>query len=91
MFAAALGLALIVAAAPVAAAPYPVLAYTTVPQLRVTLDQAVSIARRQVDGRVVGADTRSRRGRIVHEVKVLTDDGTLHVIRVDGETGRVSR
>jgi uncharacterized membrane protein YkoI len=67
------------------------LAYAAAPQMRVTLDQAVTIARRQVEGRVVGAEPRARRGRIVHEVKILTDEGIVHVIRVDGETGRVSR
>lgn len=65
--------------------------YNTVPQMRVSLDQAVALARSQQEGRVVGAETRSRRGRIVHEVKMLTAGGTVRVIRVDGETGRVSR
>ncbi|MCA1798931.1 MAG: hypothetical protein LC632_05580 [Xanthomonadaceae bacterium] len=66
-------------------------AYNAAPQMRVSLDQAVALARNQQAGRVVGAETRSRRGRIVHEVKILTAEGTVRVIRVDGETGRVSR
>lgn len=58
---------------------------------RVSLDQAVSIAQREVSGRVIGADTRDHRGRIVHEIRILDDGGRLHIIRVDGETGRVLR
>lgn len=61
-----------------------------IPQIRVSLDQAVAIARRAVPGRVVGAESRYRRGRVTHEVKILTDEGALHVLRVDGDSGRVS-
>lgn len=62
-----------------------------VPMQRVSLDQAVDIAQRQVSGRVIGADTRSHRGRIVHEVRILDDSGRLHIVRVDGESGRILR
>lgn len=89
LFAASLAVAA-ASAPPVQAATAPT-PYNAVPQMRVSLDQAVALARRQQDGRVVGAETRSRRGRIVHEVKILTAEGTVRVIRVDGETGRVSR
>lgn len=59
---------------------------------RVTLDQAVAIAQRQVPGgRVIGADTRSGRGRIIHEVRILEDSGMLRVVWVDAESGRVIR
>lgn len=61
-----------------------------VPQVRVSLDQAVAIARREVPGRVLGAESRYRRGRVTHEIKILTDDGAVHVVRVDGATGRAS-
>jgi uncharacterized membrane protein YkoI len=61
-----------------------------VPQIRYSLDQAISIARREVPGRVVGARSHYRRGRVTHEVKILTERGSVHVVRVDGESGRVS-
>ncbi len=61
-----------------------------VPQIRYSLDQAVAIARREVPGRVVGANSRYQRGRVTHEVKILTERGAVHVVRVDGESGRVS-
>ena len=61
-----------------------------IPQIRVSLDQAVAIARRAVPGRVVGAESRYRRGRVTHEVKILTDAGALHILRVDGDSGRVA-
>lgn len=58
---------------------------------RISLDQAVGIAQQNVPGRVVGADTRHMQGRIIHEVRILENSGTLRIIRVDGETGRVLR
>ena len=61
-----------------------------VPQVRYSLDQAISIARREVPGRVVGAQSRYARGRVTHEIKILTERGAVHVVRVDGESGRVS-
>lgn len=61
------------------------------PVQRISLDQAVGIAQREVSGRVIGADTRSHRGRIVHEIRILDDRGHLHIVRVDGGTGRVLR
>ena len=61
-----------------------------IPRLRVSLDDAVKLARDRVPGRVVGAQSRYHRGRVTHEVKILTDGGSVHVVRVDGETGRVT-
>lgn len=61
------------------------------PAQQISLDQAVSVAQRQVSGRVIGADTRDYRGRIVHEIRILDDEGRLHIVRVDGETGRILR
>lgn len=58
---------------------------------RVSLDAAVAIAQRRVPGQVVGADTRNHRGRIVHEVRILDEQGRLHIVRVDGASGRVVR
>lgn len=62
-----------------------------VQRLRVSLDEAVEIAQRRVAGRVVGAATRTYRGRFVHEVKILTESGTVRIVRVDAENGRVLR
>ncbi len=60
-------------------------------QLRVSLDDAVEIAQRRVPGRVVGAATKSYRDRFVHEVKILTESGTVRIVRIDAESGRVLR
>ena len=61
-----------------------------VPEVRYSLDQAISIARRAVPGRVVGAQSHYARGHVTHEVKILTEGGAVHVVRVDGASGRVS-
>lgn len=60
-------------------------------QLRVSLDDAVEIAQERVAGRVVGAATRTYRDRFVHEVKILTESGTVRIVRIDAESGRVLR
>ena len=61
-----------------------------VPEIRYSLDQAIAIARRAVPGRVVGAQSHYSRGHVTHEVKILTEGGAVHVVRVDGASGRVS-
>ncbi len=48
------------------------------------LSQAVEQIRRQTKGRIVSAETRTRNGREVHHIKVLTDDGKVKTHKVQG-------
>lgn len=48
-------------------------------------DQAAAIARGVAGGRILAV----RAGGPVYEVKVLSPDGRVHVIRVDARTGAV--
>lgn len=58
---------------------------------RVSLDQAVAMVLRRYGGKVISAETRaSRNGGVVHRIKLLTDDGRVRIVRVDGQTGRIS-
>lgn len=52
----------------------------------VTLDQAVEQVRRQYGGRIVSAETRRRGNREVHYIKVLTADGKVKSVQVQGRT-----
>lgn len=55
----------------------------------VSLDQAVAIAKRRYAGRVVRAVTTMRNGRVVHEVRILGDDGRVRTVHVDAQSGEV--
>lgn len=55
----------------------------------VSLDQAVSIAQRRHPGRVVRAETTMRNGRLVHEIRILGDDGRVVTVRIDAASGEV--
>lgn len=52
-----------------------------------SLDQAVRMVQRQTDGRILAAEQVRRGDRIVYRIKVLTSEGRVRVITIDG--GRV--
>lgn len=49
-----------------------------------TLSEAVEQVRRQYNGRIVSAETRRSGNREVHNIKVLTEDGKVKTIRING-------
>lgn len=51
-------------------------------QDRVTLEQAVRRVRKQYGGRIISAETKGSGARRVHVVKVLTDKGRVHTVRI---------
>ncbi len=60
-----------------------------VQQSKISLDEAVSIARTRYGGKVIGAQTRRNKGRAVHHVKLLSDSGQVRTVKIDGESGRI--
>jgi uncharacterized membrane protein YkoI len=48
----------------------------------ITLEDAARKAARQYDAKVLSAKTVSRQGRRIHEIKVLTKDGTVKTVRI---------
>ncbi len=50
---------------------------------KVTLEEAVRRVRKQYGGRIVSAETRGRSGNRVHVIKVLTDSGRVHTVRIN--------
>jgi uncharacterized membrane protein YkoI len=69
------------------------LAFTSVnaAERRKSLDQAVSEAREQYNGRVLSAETQRQDGRESHRIRILTDDGHVKRLRIDAESGRPER
>jgi hypothetical protein len=53
----------------------------------VTLAQATSMAQGRYQGRVVRAETVQQGDRLVHEIRILGDDGRVRTVRVDAQTG----
>lgn len=49
---------------------------------KVSLEEAVRRVRRQYGGKIVSAETQGRPGSRVHVIKVLTDNGRVHTVRV---------
>lgn len=54
-----------------------------------SLDRAISVAKRTTGGRVLSAETSEQRGRIVYRIKVLTPEGQVRYIYVDADSGEV--
>ena len=54
----------------------------------ISLDEAVSRARQQNNGKVLSADTVNVNGRKVYQIKILTKDGRVKRTRVDAGSGR---
>ena len=53
-----------------------------------TLSQAVEMVKRQYQGRIVSAETRINGNREVHHIKVLTEDGKVKTVKIQGRTRR---
>ena len=49
-----------------------------------TLSEAIEQVRRQTDGRILSAETKVKGNREVHHVKVLTKDGKVKTVKVQG-------
>lgn len=49
-----------------------------------SLSEAVEQVRRQYNGRIVSAESRRSGNREVHHIKVLTDDGKVKTVRING-------
>ena len=57
----------------------------------ISLDEAVSRARRQSDGKILSAETVRVDGRRVHRIKILTRDGRVTRMEIDADSGRPAR
>jgi len=58
-------------------------------QSRVSLDEAVSIVRARYEGKVIRAETQGSDDHPIHQIRILSPDGRVFTVRVDGLTGRI--
>jgi uncharacterized membrane protein YkoI len=70
-------------------APSPAVAAQLPTRRELTLPEAVQIAQKRYPGRVVQAQTVQQGNGAVHEVRIIGNDGMVHVVRVDARTGAV--
>jgi uncharacterized membrane protein YkoI len=52
-----------------------------------SLSQATAMAQGRFQGRIVSAKTVQQGNRVVHEVRILGNDGRVRTVRIDAETG----
>ncbi|MFW2404005.1 MAG: PepSY domain-containing protein [Gammaproteobacteria bacterium] len=55
----------------------------------VSLDEAIALVRDKSGGKVVRAETKGKDHHVVHEIRIVTDDGHVRTYVVDGKTGKV--
>jgi uncharacterized membrane protein YkoI len=53
----------------------------------VSLQQATAMAQMRYPGTVVRAETVQSGDRVVHEIRILGDDGRVRTVRIDAQTG----
>jgi uncharacterized membrane protein YkoI len=58
-------------------------------QARVSLDDAVAIVRARYEGKVIRAETQGSDDHPVHQIRILSPDGRVYNVRVDGLSGRI--
>jgi uncharacterized membrane protein YkoI len=56
---------------------------------RVSLDDAVSIVRSRYDGKVIRAETHGSDDHPMHQIRILSPDGRVYTVTVDGVSGRI--
>jgi len=54
---------------------------------QISLDEAIDMAQRRYNARVVRAEVSERDGRRVYVLRLLSDDGRVFNVRVDAATG----
>ena len=55
----------------------------------ISLAEATRMVRDRTDGQVLRAETKRDKGRTVHRIRVLTEDGRVRTWHVDADTGRI--
>lgn len=53
----------------------------------VSLAQATAMAQSRFQGRVVRAESVQMGDRVIHEIRILGEDGRVRTVRIDAQTG----
>jgi uncharacterized membrane protein YkoI len=55
----------------------------------ISLDEAIALVRDESGGKVLRAETKGKDQHVVHEIRILTEDGHVRTYVVDAKTGKV--
>ncbi len=66
-----------------------VLAAESAPQKLIPQNEAISIAQREVAGRVLSAQLLQNRGTPIYRVKILAAEGRVRTVDVNAQNGRI--
>lgn len=58
-------------------------------EARVSLDEAVAIVRSRYPGKVIRAETEGSSDHPVHHIRILSPEGRVYTVSVDGLSGRI--
>lgn len=72
-----------------AAIPSPQVLRMTQSAENISLAEATRMVQERTGGQVLRAETKRDKGRAVHRIRVLTEDGRVRTVHVDAETGRM--
>ena len=56
---------------------------------RLSLDDAVAIVRARYQGKVIRAETQGSSDHPVHHIRILSPEGRVYTVSVDGVSGRI--
>ncbi len=66
----------------------PVLSQEATPDSpRYSLDDAITLVKEKIGGRVLRAETLQRDNLTVYQIRIITDDGRVRTINVDAQNG----
>jgi uncharacterized membrane protein YkoI len=54
-----------------------------------SLDAAAAMVRQKFGGKVIDAKTINNRGRQIHVIKLLSDQGRVTTVKVDAQSGKI--
>ena len=54
---------------------------------RYSLDDAITLVKEKIGGRVLRAETLQRDNLTVYQIRIITDDGRVRTINVDAQNG----
>ena len=60
------------------------------PRARISVDQAVSMAERRYNARVVKVESREDGDRVIYVLRLLNDSGRVWTVKVDAITGSMN-
>ena len=56
---------------------------------QISKQDAASIAQSRFNGRVIAVKPEEQKGTLIYRVKVLDNNGGMHIVVIDGQSGKI--